>query len=245
MVMHKIAKGNSQMPASRWSIALTALLLASCGSGADQAPAAEAAKVEAAPPARIEVAGPERHILAFGDSLFAGYGVGLTHSYPTKLEAALRKAGINAIITNAAVSGETSSAGARRFAFALDAQKVKPDLIMLELGGNDMLRGLMPDETRANFAAMLGEAKKRGIPVLLMGMRAPPNYGPEFQAEFDNLYGDLAKQFGAKLVPFWLEPIYDKPQLFQEDRLHPTVEGIDILVEDTLADVQAALPPAG
>jgi acyl-CoA thioesterase-1 len=102
----------------------------------------------------------------------------------------------------------------------------------------------MPDETRANFVAMLSEAKKRGIPVLLMGMRAPPNYGPEFQAEFDNLYGDLAKQFGAKLVPFWLEPIYDKPQLFQEDRLHPTVEGIDILVEDTMTDVQAALPPA-
>lgn len=233
------------MIASRWSIVSVALLLVSCGGGVDDAAVTEVPEAEAAAPVRIEVAGPERHILAFGDSLFAGYGVGLTHSYPTKLEAALRKQGINAIITNAAVSGETSAAGAKRFAFALDGQRVKPDLIMIELGGNDMLRGLQPSETRANFTAMLAEAKSRGIPVLLMGMRAPPNYGPEYQAEFDGLYGDLAKQYGAKLVPFWLEAIYDKPQLFQQDRIHPTIEGIDLLVEDTLEEVEAALPPAG
>lgn len=202
-------------------------------------------KAEAAAPERIEVAGPKRHILAFGDSLFAGYGVGLAHSYPARLEAALRQAGVNASIANAAVSGETSAAGAGRFAFALDTQTVKPELILLELGGNDLLRGLQPSETRANLAAMLGEAKRRGIKVLIMGMRAPPNNGPEFQGEFDALYGDLARQYGASLVPFWLEAIYDKPQLFQEDHLHPTIEGIDLLVEDTLDEVRAALPTAG
>lgn len=195
-------------------------------------------------PQPVEVAGPPRHILAFGDSLFAGYGVGLIDSYPAKLETALRQAGINAVVTNAAVSGETSAAGAKRFAFALDAQKVQPELILLELGGNDLLRGLQPAQTRANFAEMLGEAKKRGIPVLLMGMRAPPNYGPEYQAEFDALYGDVAREYGAKLVPFWLEAIYDQPRLFQDDRIHPTSEGIDLLVGDTLDEVKAALPPA-
>ncbi|QPC97994.1 arylesterase [Qipengyuania soli] len=233
------------MRLSHWSIALLAPVLAACSQADTVAEPAETTAPSATSPERKEVAGPERRILAFGDSLFAGYGVGLTHSYPTKLEYALRDKGINAIVTNAAVSGETSAAGAKRFAFALDAQKVKPDLIMLELGGNDMLRGLQPTETRANFAAMLGEAKKRGIPVLLMGMRAPPNYGPEYQAEFDSLYGELAKEYGAAIVPFWLEAIYEKPQLFQADRIHPTIEGIDLLVEDTLDEVQAALPPVG
>ena len=228
------------MRTGRWSIPLLALALASCGSDTGEPQARSSPSAQA--PARIEVEGPERHILAFGDSLFAGYGVGLTHSYPTKLEAALRSRGINASIVNAAVSGETSAAGARRFAFALDAQKEKPDLILLELGGNDMLRGLKPEQTRANFAAMLGEAKKRGIPVLLMGMRAPPNYGPEYQQEFDDLYADVAKEYGAELVPFWLESIYQDPSLFQADRIHPTVKGIDTLVADTVDEVVSALP---
>lgn len=230
---------------SHWSIAFLAPLAVACSQADTPAEPTQNASPSATAPERKEVAGPERHILAFGDSLFAGYGVGLTHSYPTKLEYALRDRGINAIVTNAAVSGETSAAGARRFAFALDAQQVKPDLVMLELGGNDMLRGLQPAETRANFKQMLEEAKKRDIHVLLMGMRAPPNYGPEYQAEFDALYGDLAKEYGAKIVPFWLEAIYDKPNLFQQDRIHPTIEGIDLLVEDTVDEVQAALPPVG
>ena len=229
------------MRLSHWSIALLAPLAVAC-SQADTVPEpSQSATPTAAAPERKEVAGPERHILAFGDSLFAGYGVGLTNSYPTKLEYALRDRGINAVVTNAAVSGETSAAGAQRFAFALDAQEVKPDLVLLELGGNDMLRGLAPAETGANFAQMLGEAKSRGIPVLLMGMRAPPNYGPEYQRDFDALYGDLAKEYGAEIIPFWLEAIYDKPQLFQDDRIHPTEEGIDALVADTGDEVAEVL----
>ena len=146
---------------------------------------------------------------------------------------------------DAGVSGDTSAAGRQRLAFTLDAQDTKPDLVLLELGGNDMLRGIQPDQTRANFAAMLDELQERDIPVLLMGMRAPPNYGTEYQQRFDALYGELAREYGARLVPFWLESIFEDPSLFLEDRIHPTAEGVGMLVGDTLDDVQQALPAEG
>lgn len=225
------------------SIGLFALVLAGCGQSASDAPAGRGAPAAAASGDRT-VAGPERRILAFGDSLFAGLGVGMENSYPAQLEAALRRDGINARIANAGVSGDTTAAGRQRLAFTLDAQKPAPDLVLLELGANDMLRGLSPAETRANLAAMLDELAKRGIPVLLMGMRAPPNYGAEYQRAFDAIYADLGKRPGVTLVPFWLETIYRRPELFQSDRLHPTTEGLGVLVEGTKAAVKEALPPA-
>ena len=124
----------------------------------------------------------------------------------------------------------------------LDAQERAPDLVIIELGGNDLLRGLSPDETEANLSAMLDILAERDIPVLLMGMRSPPNYGPEFQAEFDALYPALAEEYGADLVPFFLEPVYDQPQLIQPDRIHPTAEGIETLVGATVDAVVEALP---
>jgi acyl-CoA thioesterase-1 len=187
--------------------------------------------------------GPERRIIAFGDSLFAGYGLDPAQSYPTRLEAALRAKGVNARITNAGISGDTTAAGLQRLAFTLDAQAETPDLFILELGGNDLLRGLSPEETRSNLAAMLTVLRERKVPVLLMGMRAPPNYGPEYQAQFDAIYRDLAKEYGATLIPFWLEDIYREPELFQADRIHPTAEGIEQLVGATLGEVEGALPP--
>ncbi|MEM8726166.1 MAG: arylesterase [Pseudomonadota bacterium] len=190
----------------------------------------------------IPVMGPERRILAFGDSLFAGYGLTKEQSYPAKLEAALRAQGINAVMTNAGISGDTSAAGRQRLVFTLDAQEQKPDLFILELGGNDLLRGLSPAETRANFEAMLDELKAREIPVLIMGMRAPPNYGGEFQAQFDAMYGELAQEYDTALIPFWLNDIYEDASLFQSDRIHPTEEGIEALVASTLDEVKAALP---
>lgn len=180
--------------------------------------------------------------MAFGNSLFAGYGVGEENSYPAQLEAALRAQGINAKMVNAGISGDTTAAGLQRLAFTLDAQETKPELLLLELGGNDLLRGLSPDQTRANFVAMLDELKSREIPVLMMGMRAPPNYGPEFQAEFDGLYGELAEEYDVALVPFWMETIYQRPELFQNDRIHPTTEGLSELVVATKDAVVAALP---
>ena len=217
------------------------LLLAACGAEAP-APKQEDA-LEA--PMEQPVMGPERRILAYGDSLFAGYGVDKADSYPSKLEAALRARGINARVTNAGVSGDTTAAGLQRLGFTLDAQAEKPDLFILELGGNDLLRALKPAETRSNLKAILDELKRRDIKVLIMGMRAPPNLGPEFVSAFDGLYPELAKKYGIKLVPFFLEPIFDKPEMIQPDNVHPTAQGIEELVAATKADVAGALPELG
>jgi acyl-CoA thioesterase I len=230
------------MPVRRLSIAAL-LLLAACSQKPDTiAPEAGTSEQPGTPEA--VVSGPQRTILAFGNSLFAGYGLAEQQGYPERLEAALRGAGIDARVIDAGVSGDTSAAGAQRLAFVLDGLAAPPDLVLIELGGNDMLRGVQPDQVRANLATMLGELQSRGIPVLVMGMRAPPNYGPEYQQAFDGLYRELAEDYGAALVPFWLETIYRDPSLFQADRIHPTAAGIERLVEDTEDDVRAALPAA-
>ena len=221
-----------------WSI-IAVISLTSCGSEApvpEQLTGAEA-------PIEAPVMGPERRVLAFGDSLFAGYNVAKGDSYPAKLEAALRARGINARVSNAGVSGDTTAAGLQRLAFTLDAQQVKPELVIVELGGNDLLRNLPPTETRANLTAILEELAKRNIPVLLMGMRAPPNLGAEFVDQFDGIYPALAKEYGAALVPFFIEPVVAKPELIQADRIHPTKEGIEVLVGATVDKVAEALPP--
>lgn len=224
------------------SITVIGLSLAACGGGAEDAVVPAEAQEQTVAAAEQEVAGPERRILAFGDSLFAGYGLDEQQGYPEQLEDTLRARGRNARVIDAGVSGDTSAAGRQRLAFTLDAQDTPPDLVILELGGNDMLRGIQPDQTRANFSAMLEELRARQIPVLLMGMRAPPNYGTEYQQQFDALYADLAQEYGTALVPFWLESIYQDPALFLDDRIHPTAAGIAALVEDTVDDVERVLP---
>src|SRR5688572_8789828 len=222
---------------------ILALALAAC-SDAPDAPAAEASlatEVAAAPEAAAP-SGPERRILAFGDSLIAGYGLEEGQGYPDVLEAALRERGINAQVIDAGVSGDTTAAGLQRIAFVLDAQETAPELAIVELGGNDLLRGISPAETRDNLTAILTELQERRIPVLLMGMRAPPNLGEAYVAEFDGIYPALAQRFGTALVPFFLEPVYDKPALIQQDRIHPTAEGIEAMAEATADDVERALP---
>lgn len=235
------------------SIGLAALSLGACDQLAERQPVA--APVEAAtgalaggaatatPGARMTpAAGPELRILAFGDSLFAGYGVGKENSYPAQLEEALREEGRNVRVINAGISGDTTAAGRQRLAFTLDAQKPAPDLVLLELGANDMLRALPPAQTRANLVAMLDELQRRRIPVVLMGMRAPPNFGIEYLRSFDAIYDELGARPGVTLVPFWLETIYRRPELFQNDRLHPTTEGLGVLVDATKDAVADALP---
>lgn len=228
---------------SRWSIVPILALLGLLAACADEAPGPPPvkSKAESELTSKLPVVGPERHILAFGDSLFAGYNVAQRDSYPAKLEAALRGANINAQVTNAGVSGDTTAAGLQRLEFTLDAQDSKPELFILELGGNDLLRGIQPDQSRANLEAMLKQLQSRDIPVLLMGMRAPPNFG-EFQAEFDSIYADLARKYDVALVPFFMESIYTKPDLIQPDRIHPTEEGIETLVGATVGAVKLALP---
>lgn len=218
-----------------------ALLAACSGEQAPAPPAGE--RAEASPAASaVPVQGPERRILAFGDSLFAAYGLEKAQGYPARLQATLRAQGIDAVVSDAGVSGDTTAAGRQRIAFVLDAEPRKPDLAIVELGGNDLLRQIPPAETRANLAAILDELKKRDIPVLLMGMRAPPNLGADYVSAFDAIYPALAKEYGAALVPFFLEPTYAKPALIQPDRIHPTAQGIEALVAHTADEVAAALP---
>lgn len=219
------------------------LAVAGCGSESSQ-PAPTESQGEVATGDPVPVMGPERRILAFGDSLFAGYAVKEAEAYPARLEISLRARGINARVGNAAVSGDTSAAGAQRLAFTLDNQPQVPDLVIVELGGNDMLRGIPPAETRANIGAILKELKARKIDAMIMGMRAPPNLGAAYAREFDSIYPALAREYGVPLVPFFLESIYDKPDLLQDDNIHPTPRGIEELVVATAGDVARALPAA-
>jgi acyl-CoA thioesterase-1 len=182
--------------------------------------------------------GPERLVLAFGDSLYAGYGLERGQSLPDAVEARLRRAGVNAEVVNAGVSGDTTAAGRQRLAFALDNLPRKPDLVILGLGGNDVLRQISPAETRANLTAMMDELKRRGVPVLLTGMLAPPNLGPDFRGQFDRIWPDLAGQYNATLYPFILEGVIDNPQLMQADRVHPTAPGVN-RIADALAPLAA------
>jgi len=242
--MHK--RSWSIIPARLAVAAAATLALAACGQGADEAAVPPGGVAEDGQPAlpAVPVMGPERKIIAFGDSLFAGYGLDPRDAYPEKLESALRAKGINADVINAGVSGDTTAAGLNRIEFTLAAQKdAPPALFILELGGNDLLRGISPEESRRNLEKMLTVLREQKVPVLLMGMRAPPNYGPEYQAQFDAMYRDLAEEYGAALIPFWLEDIYREPALFQSDKIHPTAEGIERLVASTIGAVEGALPP--
>jgi acyl-CoA thioesterase-1 len=221
-------------------LAVSTLALAAC----DKAPAPPPQPSESAldtPPA-IPIMGPERHILAFGDSLLAGYGLDDGESYPDRLEQALRARGVNAKIANAGVSGDTTAAGLQRLDFTLKSQAIKPDLVIISLGGNDMLRSLPPAQTRTNFEAILKRLKGDGIPVVVLGMLAAPNLGRDYAAAFNPIYPQLSEKYGAVLVPFFLQPVIDKPDLMQGDHVHPTAIGIDAIVAATLDDVEDALP---
>ena len=185
-----------------------------------------AAPVETVVAEAIAPQGPERLVLAFGDSLYAGYGLQRGQSLPDVLQARLRAGGVNATVVNAGVSGDTTAAGRQRLVFALDNLPRAPDLVLLGLGGNDVLRQLPPVETRRNLIAMLDELKKRGIPVVLTGMRAPPNLGPEFARSFDAIWPELAREYDADLYPFILDGVIGDPRLMLPDRVHPNAAGV-------------------
>jgi acyl-CoA thioesterase I len=188
-----------------------------------------------------------RLVLAFGDSLYAGYGVLAQQAFPFVLEQRLRAAGVPASVRNAGVSGDTTAAGLRRLSFTLDGLPRKPDLAVVGLGGNDMLRGIDPAETRANLDAICAELKKRGIPILLTGMRAAPNLGAGYVTAFERIYPDLAKQYDAPLDPFFLDGVVTQPGLMLPDRIHPNRQGIARIadrVAPLVADALRAPSPA-
>lgn len=218
-----------------------ALLAAFALSGCDNRATGTPSPAAATPTAPRPPAGPERLIVAFGDSLYAGYGLKPGESWPAGVEKALWARGINARVVNAGVSGDTTAAARARLAFVLDAQPRKPDLVAVGLGGNDMLRGLAPAEARANLDAILTELGRREIPALVTGMLAAPNLGADYARDFNAIFPALAKKHGAALVPFFLQPLLDKPGLIQPDHVHPTAEGIELIVADTVDDVAGAL----
>jgi acyl-CoA thioesterase I len=174
--------------------------------------------------------GDARLVVALGDSLYAGYGVSQQQSFPARLEQALAARGVAATVRNAGVSGDTSAAGQRRLAFTLDGLERKPDLVLVNLGGNDMLRGIDPAETRANLTAICEELRRRGIPILLTGMVAAPNMGRDYADAFNPIYADLAKRYDAALYPFFLDGVVTDRALMLPDRVHPNPQGIDAIV---------------
>ena len=220
-----------------WGIVALTLVTFGCS---DKAPAPQPSETPSVAAPRAP-AGPERLIVAFGDSLYAGYGLKPGESWPSGIEKALWARGINAHVVNAGVSGDTTAAARARLAFVLDAQPRKPDLVAVGLGGNDMLRGLPPAEARANIDAILTELDRRNIPALLTGMLAAPNLGEDYAAQFNPMFPALARKHGAALVPFFLQPIVGRDDLLQPDHVHPTAKGIELIVADTVDDVTGAL----
>ena len=173
-------------------------------------------------------------ILAFGDSLVAGYGLGSSDGFTAKLEAALKAKGIAARVVNAGLSGDTSAGGLARLDWALEP---KPDFAIVELGANDGLRGLDPAQTSANLDAILNKLKVKGVPALLAGMYAPPNMGPDYGKAFNALYPALAAKHGVAFYPFFLDGVAADASLNQADGIHPNARGVDIIVERILPHV--------
>lgn len=219
------------MKAGRWSIyvgamAIVQLLTACSGQPTGNHGAAQTAEV---PNAAAPVA-DGKLVVAFGDSLYAGYGVAQNESFPFRLEQALKARGLAVQVHNAGVSGETSLGGMQRLTFTLDGLPRKPDLLLLDLGGNDMLRGLPPEESEKNLRAILDQLKQRHIPVLLTGMMAAPNMGKDYAAKFDAIYPRLAKDYDLPLYPFFLAGVIGDPKLMQADSIHPNPAGVTVIV---------------
>ncbi|MEX6724145.1 arylesterase [Parapedomonas caeni] len=183
----------------------------------------------------------EKLILAFGDSLTAGYGLGPGEGVVPRLEAKLRADGLKVRVHNAGVSGDTTTGGRARLAWVLASLKTKPDLVILELGANDALRGIDPKLTRANLDAMLGDLKRRKIRVLLAGMMAPRNLGQDYARAFDPIYPTLAKAHGVALYPFFLDGVAANPKLNQADGMHPNAQGVRVIVDRLAPAVKQAL----
>jgi acyl-CoA thioesterase I len=177
-------------------------------------------------------------MVVLGDSLSAGFGLAGSDAFPAKLQKALKAKGIPVDMVNAGVSGDTSSGGRDRLDWSVPEGT---RAVIVELGANDALRGTDPAVTRAALSDIVTRLKARGIAVLLCGMFAPPNYGNDFAARFNAIYPDIAKASGVLLYPFFLEGVAADARLNQADGMHPTAEGVEIIVDNILPTVEAFL----
>ena len=180
-------------------------------------------------------------VLVVGDSLSAGYGIELRDAWPTLLQQRLRQQGYPHTVVNASISGDTSAGGRARLADALKRQT--PEIVILELGANDGLRGLSLSATRANLAAMIQTTHATGARVLLVGIHLPPNYGPEYTKKFHAIYHDLARAHHLALVPFLLDGVVLNPALMQSDGLHPRAVAQPRLLDNIWPKLLSLLTP--
>ncbi len=179
--------------------------------------------------APLRAAEPVR-VVAIGDSLTAGYGLPANEGFLPQLAHWLAQNGAPGVeLVNMGVSGDTSAGGRARLDWALAEEGA--DAVILALGGNDLLRGVPPEETRRNLDAMLAELTSRGLPVLVIGIEAPGNFGPDYKAGFDAIFPELAEEHGALLAWWDLQRLADRPEMIQEDGLHPSAAGVARLVE--------------
>jgi acyl-CoA thioesterase-1 len=185
--------------------------------------------------------GEDVHILAFGDSLTAGYGLPRDQGFAPQLEDVLRRNGMRAFVTNAGVSGNTAGNGRARVRWTLDGLKRKPDLAIVALGANDMLRGIRPEQTREDLDFILAEFKKREIPVIVAGMLAPPNLGRDYMAKFNGMFPELARKYEAPLYPFFLQGVAGVTALNLPDRVHPNFQGVKRMVSGIAPTVLKAI----
>ena len=184
--------------------------------------------------ASLSGAAAQQKLMIYGDSLVAGYGLDAGQGFPEQLQAALTAAGRDVKVLNAGVSGDTTAGGLARLDWALAD---RPDAVVLVLGGNDLLRGLNPEETRTNLHAMLTRLRTDGIAVLLCGMLAPVNLGPDYRQQFDAIYPELATEFAIDLYPFFLDGVALQPQLNLPDGLHPNTQGVATITARILPSV--------
>lgn len=177
-------------------------------------------------------------LVILGDSLSAGYGLAPEQSFAQSLQRRLSALGIEVRVENAGVSGDTTHGGLARLEWSVGADA---DAVLVELGANDALRGLDPQQARANLDAILARLTQRKLPVLLAGMQAPPNMGAEYSAAFDGIFPELAKKYGVALYPFFLEGVAAKPELNQPDMMHPNAAGVEIITRRIAPHVAALL----
>ncbi|WP_260580512.1 arylesterase [Sphingopyxis sp. PET50] len=213
--------------------------LAACGSAEN--PAASTKEASASTRAAT-IPADAPLVIAFGDSLYAGYQLGPKEGLAPQLQAALAADGVIARVQNAGVSGDTTATGRQRLTFVLDNAKAKPAVVLLGLGGNDMLRGIDAAQTRANLDAMLAELRKRDIPVVLTGMVAAPNLGADYAAKFDPIFPELAAKYDASLYRFILDNVVTDKALMLGDNIHPNAKGVAVIAEALAPLVEEELP---
>lgn len=190
------------------------------------------------PGAALAQGGKPLKIVTLGDSLSAGYKLPKEAAFTSQLEAALKAKGYDVSVPNTGVSGETTTGGLARLDWLLAD---KPDLVIVELGANDGLRGIDPNVTRQNLDKILAKLKERGIPAVLAGMLAPRNMGSDYAKVFDALYPELAKKYDVAFYPFFLEGVAMDPKLNLDDGMHPTAEGVAVIVKGILPVVTGVL----